>query len=84
MLVRQGTAMAKTVEELETEVLQLAGEDRARLLRVLLLSLEETEDAEVARVWAEEAEARALQLERGEVEAIPSEEVFREARSRLK
>ena len=44
----------------------------------------EIEDAEVARVWAEEAEARALQIERGEVEPIPSDEVFREARSRLR
>ena len=43
----------------------------------------ETEGAEVARVWAQEAEARALQIERGEVEPIPSDEVIRDALSRL-
>lgn len=34
--------------------------------------------------WAEEAERRYQELQRGEVTAQDSEEVFREARARLK
>lgn len=39
---------------------------------------------ETSRIWAEEAEHRYQELQRGEVTAQDSEEVFREARSRLK
>ena len=76
--------MSKTVEDLEAEVLQLPEQDRDRLLKALFLSLEETGEGDVAGIWAEEAKARALEIRRGDVEAIPSDEVFREARSRLK
>jgi hypothetical protein len=76
--------MSKTIEEIETEVLQLPEQDRGRLLKALFLSLEEADEGDVAGICAEEAKARALEIRCGDVEAIPSDEVFREARSRLK
>ena len=39
---------------------------------------------ETSRAWAEEAERRYQELQRGEVTAQDSEEVFREARARLR
>ncbi len=42
------------------------------------------EDEAIERIWAEEAERRYQELRRGEVAAEDSEEVFREARARLR
>lgn len=77
--------MASTLNEIESEALRLPEESRARLAKSLLLSLETTAQEEgTDRVWAEEAERRYQALQRGEVIGQDSEEVFREARSRLK
>jgi putative addiction module component (TIGR02574 family) len=76
--------MGTRVKNLETEALRLSQDDRAELARVLLLSLDETEAEATERVWAEEAERRYLELENGAVSAIPSDEVTKEARTRLK
>ena len=79
--------MATPVKDLETEALKLSEKDRAELARVLLRSLESLEDVgdegnELA--WAEEAERRYQEIKAGAVELIPSEDVFKQARSRLK
>lgn len=76
--------MSQSVKELETDALKLSGKDRAELARVLLLSLGEVSDQETERLWAEEAERRYRDLKAGAVDAIASDQVFREARSRLK
>ncbi|HSK79919.1 MAG TPA: addiction module protein [Thermoanaerobaculia bacterium] len=44
----------------------------------------ETDEEETDRIWAKEAERRYQELRRGEVEGQDSDEVFREARARLK
>ncbi len=76
--------MSQTLEEIEAELLQLPERARARLAKSLILSLEDVEDEDSELLWAEEAERRYQEIERGEVSAIPSEDVFREARSRLR
>lgn len=76
--------MGTPVKNLETEALKLPQDDRAELARVLLLSLDETEAEATERVWAEEAERRYQELASGAVSAIQSDEVTKEARSRLK
>ena len=76
--------MAQTLEEIEAELLQLPGQARARLAKSLILSLEEVEEEDTDQLWAEEAERRYQEIERGGVTPIPSEEVFREARNRLR
>jgi hypothetical protein len=76
--------MAQTLDEIEAELLQLPEEARARLAKSLILSLDQFEEEDNDLLWAEEAERRYQEIERGEVSAIPSEEVFREARSRLR
>ena len=76
--------MARPIEQIEAEALELDQKDRARLAHRLLLSLEPVleDEAEVEKAWIEEAVRRRAELESGEVEAIPAEEVFRELRAK--
>jgi Putative addiction module component len=76
--------MQQTLEEIESAILQLPEPARARLAKTLLLSLGESEDSDVEELWAEEAEHRYREIESGEVTLLSSEDVLREARSRLK
>lgn len=76
--------MSATLHQIEEDALKLPEKARAELARVLLLSLGEPDEATDEAVWAEEAERRYAELEAGVVEAIPNEQVFREARSHLR
>ena len=76
--------MADQQEELEAAVLQLPETERARLARILLLSLGESAEDEPERTWAEEADRRYQEIRRGEVAVQDSEAVFKEARARLR
>jgi putative addiction module component (TIGR02574 family) len=71
----------KTIED---DALRLPAEDRAKLARKLLLSLEDMPEAELADAWLAEAHRRARQLDAGEVSAIPAEEVRQRARALLR
>ncbi len=72
-----------TLKEIETEALQLGPAARARLAKKLLNSLDTLSEAEVERLWVEEAERRNDQIERGVVETRRAEDVIRDARARL-
>lgn len=69
-----------TIEELEAEALKLNPNCRARLAEKLLHSLEGLTDAEIERIWVEEAQRRDEEWD--ETSAKPAEEVLRDARSR--
>jgi Putative addiction module component len=68
-----------TLEELEQELLQLPPEVRSHLAEVLAQSVRQ----HYADVWDEEAERRYQAYLRGELEAIPAEEVLAEVRAKL-
>ena len=70
-----------STQELEAQVLRLARHERARLAQKLIASLEE--DDEIEQAWTEEAERRAEELRAGDVDALPADQVFAEARSKL-
>jgi len=70
-----------TIEQLRSEAFKLPHHERARLARELIESLDD--DAELERMWYEEAERRLREIESGDAELIPAEEVFAEARARL-
>jgi len=76
--------MASRIEDLEAAVLQLPEKGRARLARILLFSLGETAEEGVEQAWIEEAQHRYEEIQRGDVEAQDSDDVFREARARLR
>lgn len=74
--------MAVQQDEFEAAVLQLPETERARLARILLLSLGESAEDETERIWAEEADRRYQEIRRGEVALQDSGAVFKEARDR--
>lgn len=73
-----------TLEELEVEALKLNPSSRAKLATKLLSSLEDLSDAEIERLWVEEAQRRDEEWDRGETSSKPAEEVLRDARSRVR
>lgn len=76
--------MAKTIEDIENEIRSLSADDRMHLLRDLIADLDGSMDEDVEKAWLEEAERRYKELKGGEAELIPAEEVFAQARARLK
>lgn len=67
--------MAKSVAELFHEAEDLDERERATLAGLLLESLESESDPTVEEAWAAEIERRVAQIDAGEVELIPWEEV---------
>ena len=74
--------MARNIEELESELLQLDRRARAALAQTLLDSLDELTDAEYAQLWVDEGEARYADFLAGKTSAIDGDEVLARARSR--
>ena len=70
-----------TIDELKREALQLDAATRAQLARDLLVSLDDLSEAEVERLWLEEAVRRDVEMASGTVKPIPTDEVFAELRA---
>jgi putative addiction module component (TIGR02574 family) len=72
-------------ERLEAEALDLPTEERARLVRRLIQSLdgEPEEPGKVALAWQDEIRRRLGDLEAGRLELIPAEVVLEKARRRV-
>jgi putative addiction module component (TIGR02574 family) len=58
------------------EALSLPADIRLDLIERLLVSLNLPIDAEIDRLWAEEAERRMSQIEEDQVHLVPGDEVF--------
>lgn len=71
-----------TVEELRREALRLDPSNRASLARGLLVSHDDLPEADVERLWLEEAERRREAVKSGDVALIPTDEVFAAARAK--
>ncbi len=71
-------------KSLEKHALQLPAADRAKLAHKLLESLDTLSDAEREQLWLAEAGRRAAQIDSGEVQLVPGQEVARKARALLK
>jgi putative addiction module component (TIGR02574 family) len=68
-------------DELRNEAISLPVELRAPLVDALLKSLNPAQ-AEVDKLWAAEAERRIAEIDAGQVELRPGEEVFAKLRKR--
>ena len=75
--------MATHFAELERQAHELSDDERARLALSLIESLEPAEEGDVEAAWRAEIEARLAAYDRGEVKAIPGEDVFAEVRRLL-
>ena len=73
-----------SIDELEAEALRLDPKSRARLAERLLASLEDLSEEENGRLWAEEAARRDAEWDRTSAPARLADDVFRDARTRLK
>ena len=76
--------MSKPARELESKALRLPRRERARLAQRLISSLDPNADADVERLWLQEAERRLAELKSGKVQGIPADKVIRKARSALR
>ncbi len=75
--------MPSKLAELKKKASQLSETERAELALALIESLDGPADADVEEAWRVEIERRAAQVERGEVQLIPGDEVFEQLRRRL-
>lgn len=76
--------MSKPAREVESQALRLPRRERARLAQRLISSLDHEVDADVDKLWRQEAERRLGELKSGKVAGIPAEKVIRKARSSLR
>jgi hypothetical protein len=72
------------VEELKQEALRLSPEARAYLARELVASLDVLGEAEIEKLWIDEAIRRDEELDKGAAQAYPADEVLARARARRK
>ena len=75
--------MPKTVKELYEEASTLDEKQRANLAGLLLESLDSERDPDVEQAWAGEIQTRIAQIDKGEVDLIPWEDVKREMYERI-
>jgi len=73
-----------SVDELKAEALRLAPQTRAYLARELLASLDTLSEAEIEKLWLDEAIRRDEELDHGTARAYPADEVLNRARARRK
>jgi putative addiction module component (TIGR02574 family) len=66
--------MSAKIEVLEAEALQLSPVERARLIEILISSLDI--DPAVEEAWAVEVERRNAEIESGEVSLLPGPETL--------
>jgi putative addiction module component (TIGR02574 family) len=75
--------MSKVLAELKEKAAELSETERAELALSLIESLDGPTDDDVEEAWRAEIERRIGEIERGEVQLIPGEEVFARLRRRL-
>ena len=76
--------MARPLEEIREEIRALSISEKEELLRSLWEELDGPADPDVEAAWLEEVRRRDLELDRGQAESTPAEEVFQRLRSTLK
>jgi putative addiction module component (TIGR02574 family) len=75
--------MSDTLAELKQKASQLSETERADLALSLIESLDGPADPDVEEAWRVEIERRIGQIDRGEVQLVPGDEVFAKLRRRL-
>ena len=77
--------MARQPEELYKEALALSAEEREELVRLLTMQADSGwASPEIEQAWIEEIERRERAYAEGKMELIPADEVFQQARERLR
>jgi putative addiction module component (TIGR02574 family) len=74
--------MSSSREQILKDALALPPQERAELLERLLVSFQSAPDPSLEELWIREAEERLDAYDRGELQAIPVEEVFERIKQR--
>ncbi|HEY3136272.1 MAG TPA: addiction module protein [Blastocatellia bacterium] len=74
--------MTEHAERVKEEVLQLPESDRADLARLLIESLDETEDADAETAWDVELGRRLKRIEEGKASLRPAHQVLAEIKDK--
>ena len=72
--------MRTAADRVVDAALELPAEARIGLVDRILASLNLPTQPDIDRMWAEEAERRAAEIDRGDVDLVPGEEVFAKIR----
>ena len=76
--------MAKRLDQIESDAMQLSQRERALLAEHLLATLDLGCDQDVEELWLQEAEKRYQQYRAGIIASKPAEQVFKDADIRPK
>jgi putative addiction module component (TIGR02574 family) len=74
--------MSANSEQIFKQALALPLQERAELVEQLLATFQAPADPHIDELWAREAEDRLDAYDRGELKAIPAEEVFKRIKQR--
>ena len=72
------------LKQIENQALDLSEKERAQLAQRLILSLESSNDEGFEKEWLLEAKRRAVEIDKGEVQPVPAEEVRKKAQALLR
>ena len=75
--------MARKVNEIASEAMQLSRQERAMLVERLLTTLDVGEDVDAEELWLQEAESRYQEYRTGRLASKSAEQVFEDAKKRL-
>ncbi len=75
--------MATALAELKQKAAQLEESERAELALALIESLDDGADAGADEAWGIEFKRRVVEIDRGEVQLVPGDEVFARLRRKL-
>ena len=76
--------MARTLDDVESDAMQLSSQERGLLVERLLATLDPIEDVAAEELWLQEAEVRYQEYRAGGSVSKPAQHVFEEAEKRLK
>jgi putative addiction module component (TIGR02574 family) len=76
--------MPVIAKKVSDEALSLPAEARVSLVERLLTSLNLPTQPEIDRLWAEEAEKRIAQIDKGEIKPVPGKKVFSNIRKKYR
>ena len=65
------------------EVTSLPVNQRVELVDILIKSLNPSIDRKIEKIWAKEAERRAVEIKNGEVKTVSADSVINDIRKRL-
>ena len=73
--------MTTQAKELTKQALALSPEERVKLADRLIASVDDFASPEIEAAWQEEITRRVAEIEKGQAQLIPAEEVHRKARA---